>query len=482
MARLSLGEYRQEKSVSLFSKKLFGGSINMVDLIPLIVVAAIGLLIVALIWIRDNLGFYLLFSLCFTEGLVEMSGYPAILPRCAEAFIILLLLAKSIVFTARAGHRFRTFGLRIMLILLALSVFSALYNVVSLIAFGLYFRLVFIHYLFFTAVLNLDFSEKKVNNLVKFWILIQIPVSFIKFAIVGVSESWVATVSAEEGSVSAIFPMFVGSILLAHYLFKRNPIYLLLIIGYVLFAVIGAKSSIIFFMPVILLAVLGFYIITSSKIHLQVRPLPDKGLSRFYPVVVIILAVICSYGAARLSPAKNPEGEIGGSFDIDYIADRIMEYTARYGTAKRGRVSRYHGFRDTVTLMNSSGAHNYFGFGPGDVTESRFLPIGEDPLWFKYGIGYGGRSSLVRYWVETGILSVLLYWAFQMILARKVYSLYQRFKDTEYAILALGFLGVVLVASFDYFVYSDVMVREPFLAAPYYYIAALLLRRDLNTN
>ena len=137
--------------------------------------------------------------------------------------------------------------------------------------------------------------------------------------------------------------------------------------------------------------------------------------------------------------------------------------------------------------MIGSGVHNYLCFGPGDLILSRFLPSDEEyeatgfrPEWRKYGIGYGGRTSLVWFWIQTGIISVILYWAFQITLARKVYSLYQRSVDTEYAILALGFLGVVLVASLDYFAHSSVMVRETFLAAPYYYIAALLLRKDLN--
>lgn len=448
----------------------------MVDPNLLILVAIVGLAVV--VWTYDNLGFYLFFSLCFTEGLVEMAGYPPILSRSAEAFIILLFFAKAIVFTRRAGHRFRTFGLKIMLFLLAVSVFSALYNVVSLVAFALYFRIVFIHYLFFTAVLNLDFSEKKVNTLVKFWVLIQIPAAFIKFALVGVVEAPIPTLSATDGSVSAMFPMFVGSILLAHYLFKRNPKYLLLIIGYVLFGIIGAKASLLFLMPIVLLAVFGLYIITSPKIHLQVRPLFDNYLSRFFPVVVIILAMICSYAAVILIPRLNPEGEVGGSFDIDYVTDHVTWYTTRYSTTRPGGVSRYHAFRDAVKFMNSSGAHNYLGFGPGDVIISRFLPTGENPLWFKHGIGYGGRTSLIKFWIETGIISVILYLAFQITLARKVYGLYQRSVDPQYVILALGFLGVIVVAFLDYFAYSHVMVEGTFLIAPYYYIAALLLRGE----
>jgi len=451
----------------------------MIDPI-LLIIAVVGLLIVALVWRYDNLGLYLFFSLSFTQCVIEEIGYPPILLKAAGASIVVILLAKAIVFTGRTNRHFRTFGLKMMLFLLAVSVLSALYNAVPLVAFALYFRVVFIHYLLFTAVLNLDFSEKKVNNLLTFWILIQIPVILIKFVIVGVGESYIGTLSLEAGSVSAIFPLAVNCLLLAHYLFKRNPKYLLLAFGFLLFGIIGAKVSLLFSMPLVLLSVLGFYIITSPKIHLQVRPVKD--LLPLYPVAVIVLAVICSLAAVVSIPTLNPEGEVGGSIDISHVKDHVTGYATRYSSVTQGNVSRYYGLIDTVELMNSSGVRNYLGFGPGDIIESRFLPGNVDALWSRYGLGYGARTTLVYAWVQTGMISVIIYWAFQITLARKVYGFYKRSLDPQYVILAFGFLGVILVAALDYFAYSKVMFEEAFLAGPYYYIAAVLLKASYRSS
>ena len=252
-------------------------------------------------------------------------------------------------------------------------------------------------YIYFVVLVNSDEEEefRSVSKYLIFLILLQIPVSLLKYALLGQSEhGLIGTISTKAGSLSTIFPLFAISFLFAKYLFESRKIYILLIGGYVLMGIIGEKLAIGLYTPLIIVLI---YIIYKFK---EGTLISNNTLTNL--LVVALLGLVSFYFTVRLNPHINPDKKIWGRFNLDYV----MSYSYRYvnkapNKQELQRVAALQYF--TNYLVKRGGTELLVGEGAGKLVESK-LKSEKGSMLKQYGVRYGGRTSFIWLWLRTGLL------------------------------------------------------------------------------
>jgi len=423
---------------------------------------------------HDEFGFYLLFTVSFTPGLMELCNIQAAIPKGIGYLIALLLFFKAVGQSLSVRRRMRFFGLKTMICVLWLAVISAMYNGKSLLETAVFLQYIVPAYLFFLSLLNLDFSPQKVSRFIMFWIAVQLPAILVKAVVLGVSEKGgIGTMSLGEGSVSVIFPMLVTCFLAAA-LFSTGDIRYVILIGcYVGFGLIGEKRAVMIFLPltVFLTFVLWWKL---NRLTAWLTRCVILGAS-----AVVVIGFLSLYATIRVCPDLNPDHTVGGRFDMDYAADFATQYLS-----EDYKLNRLTVILNTHRLLSKRWIHYLIGFGPGDVTGSRFTAVddSENPIDDKYELGYGGRTGAIWFWIQTGILSSIVYLAFHFLIFAHVFRGFEWLKNQRDQILALGFLASVLVFTIDYLSYSRCMIQVSCLVYTYYYFASVVIRCSWRTG
>lgn len=442
----------------------------------LLIISPLLLLIIFFIFRYDYFALILLFSINFSQGILGLSGIPSIIVRSASDLVIILLFFKSIMLTK--NKKYLTFGLVPLFGLVMTSIFSFFLNNKSLLEFLLFARDAYIYYFFFFAVLNLNLKEnaiKKINNYIIILFLIQLPAAAIKFIIHGefLEGMGIGTISTGEGSLSAIMPMLATSFLFAFYLFRKKNYYLLLILAFLLFGVVNAKRAVIFFIPLILIIV---YFIYYKKIRYFGS---STGFFRRI-LLVSLFSLLTFYAVARLSPTLNPDGKIGGTFDLNFALNYIEDYTSSKSIYQMRRKDAPAYF---YKLLKEKGIpHLLMGMGPGDIVKSRFLEnIGDavNPMAYRYGVRYGGRTGALWYFIQLGFFGLIFFSYFHFKLGKKIFNKIAKYQSLHYNIISVGFVGAVFVLFIDVLFYSNSFLQSGALMVTYFYISGILLNRKI---
>jgi len=173
---------------------------------------------------------YLLFTLVFTQGLVEYFNLPSYIYKVGIPIIIIVLLAKKLL-----SNEIRTIPFYPLIIAFILvTALSYLNSNIDLLSFLYFVVYTVFPYLYFVIIVNSNKDEEYsgVARYLTFLILLQIPVSIFKYITLGQSEhGLIGTLSTMAGSVSTIFPLFAISFLFAKILYHKKWIYFLYIIG-----------------------------------------------------------------------------------------------------------------------------------------------------------------------------------------------------------------------------------------------------------
>ena len=151
--------------------------------------------------------------------------------------------------------------------------------------------------------------------------LLQIPASFIKYFLLGQSEKGgIGTLSLTGGSISAILPLFAIAYAFSAYLFNRKKIYLILILCFTMFGIIGAKRLIVLMIPIILLFTLFIFILKTKKININL-------IFKYVPIA-LLGGMFLFYLGVRLSPTLNPDHKMMGKFDMNYAINYTLNYAS----------------------------------------------------------------------------------------------------------------------------------------------------------
>ena len=115
-------------------------------------------------------------------------------------------------------------------------------------------RIILRFYLLYLALINLNLSDselKKINNLIIFLFLIQLPAVAYKFSIYGVSERTIGTYALRGGGLTTMFPIIVISYCMSWYvLYKKSVWYLLISTSFIIWGIVGAKAALFYLYPV----------------------------------------------------------------------------------------------------------------------------------------------------------------------------------------------------------------------------------------
>ncbi len=413
--------------------------------------------------------------LAMLVGLASYLGLPGFLYQLALEGSLILLFILSIYKTSFIKkERYKApfliwFLLYTTVILLSMALNSRGYYDTYLM-----YRNTLLIYLFFLTVYNFNFKARsvfKINRLIIFLVILQIPAAIYKYTSYGLVEGTIiGTISTQAGTLSTIFPLFVIGYLFSLYMiYKRKPVYLFLIIGFVFFSWGGGKRAFWFVLPVLLL--IGYMLWAKNEKRITIN-VPRIA---FATAVLMIVGFGVLYTAGRMSPTLNPEGEVGGSFDIVhmyeysrgyYIGDRRGDpFAGEYTTSRFATPVRIY------EIISSGDTRQYlFGLGPDIIYGQTRDEI--DHLGFRAGV-----TGLGFQLISVGVLGALFLFMFFLKMGMKYYEIYKFEEDIYWKALMFGGMLATFVFLFDFFFYSRAFISGYNPALLFVYGLAIGLNR-----
>ena len=412
--------------------------------------------------------------LAFFQGLFGYIGVPVMYFRSALELSLLILFVFFLHFLLiRKDKAFLGPGLIWFSLFTIAVISSGLVNSSEFYpSFRMYSRMLW-PYLFFLAVLNINLSAKAIRQINRFivaMIILQIPAALYKYLTYGVREgTLIGTISTQAGALSTIFPLFVICYLISfYYCYKKNPIYLLLIPGFIFFAWGGGKRAFFVFLPALLFIAYLMYntVVRQYRVNI-IKMVPT--LSFFILIIGVTL-----YIGGRYFPVFNPEGQQWGSFDLYYMVNQAMEtqQTQREG-ATVGRIST---FKAAVHHIIDRGdiQRKLLGDGPDRLIKS------EDQR-ASYGIRYG-ISGATFHLISAGLAGAFAAISLFLVLAVKAFKLITRSDDSFFIAIAFGTTLSIIVFFFDYLFYSISFTAGYIPSLLLFYILAILFKQDTSST
>lgn len=350
-----------------------------------------------------------------------------------------------------------------IVICLAFWMVSVVVNSTSFVLYLFFIRSMLLYYVIAAFISSETSEEKDLVDLFNFvWILLllQIPIAIIKYFTIGFGETPLGLC----GTSWTTFIFLIGvSYCLSFYIYSHKKRYLLYILGFVLFGIIGGKRAILYLFPGILVFLIAVY---NYRAFLRIKLL--------VPLSVGILLI--TYAIVRFIPTLNPERKVGGSFDLSYV----LEYTTEYNTATVrgvGAIGRASALEVAFEKLSESGVQNIlFGNGAGILTKTSIERFdNRNVVKEQYDIGYG-VTALVYMLIQVGIIGSLVYFVFIVSLGRYSWALRDYEEDHFWKAFHLGTLGVVLSISFIAYFY-DVIHKEPIVMSIVYTLIGISISR-----
>lgn len=356
-----------------------------------------------------------IFIINFSRGTLELLGISSTITRLTIELLILLLLVIQIV----ANRKVRLDGIKYHFLLLIICILSAAINDIKLQVVIGFFRDYWMMFLFFYILLNSNFTRRDIkllNKLLVFLFLSQIFANFIKIYLVGITEPYIGTISVRNGSITTVVVLLGISYSLINYLYTGKRIYIIVILGFLLFGIIGGKRVILFLVPLIILTTSFLFYIYNRSIKSFVKLFGSS-------IIAIILIV---YIIIRTIPSLNPDNKLWGKFDFGYALNYSREYAMDTNqTTGAGRLTTPS---LVFKMLYSSDLDNLlFGFGTGHLVRSSFNESLIDKNVFEttqslYGrdIGYGSGTGLLQVLMQIGLFGLTIY----------IITIYQMFKSS----------------------------------------------------
>jgi len=407
---------------------------------------------------------YIMFSIAFAEGVLAVLGiHEAITHLGINAIEILLFLISS--YFMLKDKKIKFIGFWSLMLLLVATVTSFLINDISLLHMVFFIKVFILPILFLMALLNIPFTNeqsKKILKYISLLFIIQIPAAIIKTSLVGFQEDYMGTVSIEAGSVATILPLIAIAYIFSYYQYTSRKSSLILLPLFIFVSISCSKLGIV---PYLLALLLLLYFL--------------KDINRFFSIttikagaVFITVSYLILYIFVIMTPRANPDGVVGGRFDIVYALNFANTYISRENEeAIIVGVARKDAPMAVYNIMSQKGLlHILLGFGPGDIVMSSYLEEYYDPLYEKYHLGYGARTGFIWTTMQVGIIGTFFYLLFQLTLFRQVYRDYKSRTDEHDKTLLLGTIGISIIFILDYFTYSTTLLIQPAMTLTYFYI------------
>ncbi len=403
---------------------------------------------------------YIFWFLIFNQGLFNLLGIPTSIYKIGIPVVGFFLFGLTAVGNEK---KLKKPLLAEAIFFICVSLLSMLLNKVGLISLVQFLFITILPYFYFLVIVNED-DTKLVNSVTK-WVLIlvlvQIPAIIIKFFILGQSEKGaIGTMSVGDGSLSTVFPILTIGILVSLYLYFGKKRYVILIICYILFGIIGKKRAIVFLIPLeFITGYFLFLVFFVEKIDFEkIRKL----------VLIVIVGFFAFYMMVRTNPTLNKEQSNWGTFDITYL----MSYSNEYTSARESKMEmrRKDGFIYFFKYnFNSKFSSFLLGDGAGVLVQSSLNP-NSGTMAKIYGVRYGGRMGSIWILLQIGFLGLISY---MVLIGNLIRLLITRSKIIGNYLL-LGFLISSIYLFLDFMFYSPVFVSLNIISCLYFYIAAIV--------
>lgn len=127
--------------------------------------------------------------------------------------------------------------------------------------------------LLFIALVNMQFDAREQNLLtclIVYLCVSQIFASIIKFFIIGISEPYIGTMSVHEGGITTFFSLAGFASAMGVYFINHKNKFLWAALGFVIFAIVGAKRASVFYIPLMYIITLLFYkYMGNRRVHIS---------------------------------------------------------------------------------------------------------------------------------------------------------------------------------------------------------------------
>ena len=422
----------------------------------------------------------ILFIISFSGGTLELFGFSTTYTRLIMEALVGFIFIRTFIIPENKRFHFPSIIIVVGFIIIAL--FSYLLNSLKFIQLILFYRDFLPIFFFFYALTNTLFTKKEERLLTKlvFCLFVsQIFSAMIKVAVLGnIAEEFIGTIINQGGSVTIIFALFGASYCIVSYLLKSEKKYLLGIVGFFIFSLTGGKRATIFYFPLI-------YFIAIYLINLKVKKSTINIGKKIATSLLLVFLIV--YTSARIMPSLNPENQVGGSFDYEFIINYSQEYTAgeKQGRGFIGRPESPAYLTNLLIFQNSE--KMLFGFGAGQLVKSEYNEYtngktSDEITESKYGVGYGARTGFLQMLLQVGFLGVVFYTLFFIslfvTLLRKNIIKFKK-RDT---ILYLTSLLIIIIILLDYYTYSFVSSMIGAISLSFMWVLGVTFRKTLPSK
>lgn len=382
----------------------------------------------------------LLWVLVFFEGVIRLFELPIGIVRAGVPFLILFMLMVTI----KKKQLYLPF-INTQIILTIIIILSGLLNDIEVFQIIDFLTYLIFPYLYFIVLINEDDFEilKSIRLFIIKLFVIQLIAALIKLIIVGQAEDYIGTISLNAGSMSTIIPLIATSYLFPMYYNTGNKKYAFLIFLFAAFGIIGEKRAIVIMIPLLIFILLFIQnYITKKSV--------EKIVSSMFKISIIGLILI--YIMIRLNPTLTPENEIGGTFDIEYVKNYILDYEkSNENERKRGEISRTEGLIYFFNYVNKFEIEKYLiGEGAGK------LLINEDnPMELFYKVRYGGRMGVVWLLLQIGLVGMCLSLSIYIRIIYKTLKKAFLNREKSYNVDNFILIGLILTFLWDTIIYSS---------------------------
>lgn len=423
--------------------------------------------------------FYFLFVIVFTQGLIQN-----LLSATVARWLIEPLIAIILLITISRNIRRSPFMISIAFFLLIFIVSCGYHKDFNLASYT-FFKPFIYSFIIFYASYHARFTNNqiaKLKQLIYTLVLIQLPACVIKvIAVGGFAEKNVGTMSYSGGSLHLVFPMLVVGFLLGFYFFiKKDNKYLYLILAFIFFGVTGAKKGVPFYLLGLILFAFLFHNVYVLK----------KTINFFKVVQGIAIASVLFYFSVILIPGLNKEKTIGGSFDLDWLQDKVYSYSF-YDEEKDLYQGRMGGIKVLVEdLLNDQTNYltkknlttSFIGYKPSSFDESSYLTGNENVNEEHNRIIPTGFFRMLFAMGVLGVVGFMFFYGSVFNYCRTLFFKKLNYFSAYGKALVFGCLLFSVVIFVDFFTYSHMYTFSTIYVFYFFILGQLAVYKPNNVH
>lgn len=425
-----------------------------------------------------------IFILSFLGGLGIFVGLQPVFPKLGIELTIILLFTTNLLKKRFRNQILTAPAWKWMFAFTCITFISYMINVVPFYSFVYFLRIILVPYIFLIVVTNMTWEEKEfkiVLSTILFVFLLQIPASWVKLALIGPAEVYIGTISVRGGSITTILVMLATCYLAVRYYTTGQKTNFLLLFGFLSFGIIGNKRALIGYVPLVWIMAMVIYSWKNNNSFTLSTFLTPSSLKNL--MVALLGGVLVFYTVVRLNPTLNPEGVYGGSFDIGFVVDYVIEYNSRESRDPTQYTGRLNAPKYVINAVSKNGLKSeLFGLGAGIITASRFAAESKDYQKDVLGLGYGARNGVWYLLLQVGWLGVFMYFGFIFSLFKTIGKQFNHTHSRYWKDLTIICQLAIVVYLFDTLTYSKAMMTSHALILPVLWLVGVIINRSKVHN